>query len=784
MRKKICIGNNKINQWFDFECKTKRKEVRKLLKKFRKTNTENDRSIYCIARREYKHLLNQKKKDYNRVIIDKLIDSVCKQKQFWETLHNICPKRKSVRNEIKIEDWFQHFKNLLDQDTEQPDVVLDYENNNENEVFNRPITEEEVMLALKQLKPRKSAGPDKIISELLKHASDYIIPFFVRFLNELFDHGIYPQKWTESIILPLYKKGDVNNPSNYRGISLTDISSKVYGSIINKRIQNWVNDNNITGEQQAGFKSGYSCIDHVFTLLACVQKQFSNNRKLYVAFIDFEKCFDTINRNLLWPILVKNNIKGKLLRCIQSMYSSVKARVRSGENLTDQIRCTMGVKQGDICSPILFSIFINELALEVIRHGRHGATFLLDAYELFILLLADDVALISETPIGLQNQLNNLCRSAKSLKLKVNLNKSNIVVFRKGGYLGRFENWTFDGSAMPVVNAYKYLGLYMSTKLSFSAACRDIASKAKKALLFVMQRLRQYNNHSVDIFMRIFDTQIQPIMQYGSEIWGLEKSAVYCEKIHLYALKKFLCVDMRTPNDLVYKELNRYPIVISSTINCIRFWLKLVQMERHRLPYKAYRSLYELDDRDKNTWVSNVRNCLCVNGFAYVWYQQGVGNVKGFLKIFKERLIDSRWQNVNVHIEESERFSFYRCFYMNRFTIPIYLSLDINRQFKYLMTKFRFGVSAINVHHYRYKNVNQRLLNCLYCKNVIETELHFLLVCPLYDDIRNQYIPAKFYRNPCTFKMNLLCCNTSSKIVENLCKFIYHAFRIRSTTVN
>ena len=336
---------------------------------------------------------------------------------------------------------------------------------------------------------------------------------------------------------------------------------------------------------------------------------------------------------------------------------------------------------------------------------------------------------------------------------------------------------------MPVVNAYKYLGIYLSTKLSFSAACRDIASKGKRALLYIMQRLRQCNNYSFDVFMRIFDTQIQPIMQYGSEIWGLEKSAQYCEKVHLYALKKYLCVTMCTPNDLVYTELNRYPITISSTVNCIRYWLKLVKMERHRLPHKAYRSLQELDDRDKKTWVSNIRNCLCVNGFAFVWYQQGVGDVKGFLSIFKERLIDSRWQNVNNHIHESERFSFYRCFCENRFVLPLYLSLDINRQFKYLMTKFRFGVSSINVHHYRYKNVNERAMYCLFCKDVIETELHFLFICPLYNDIRDQFIPAKYYRNPNMQKLTLLFANTSVQIVENLCKFIYYAFKIRSTTL-
>ena len=82
--------------------------------------------------------------------------------------------------------------------------------------------------------------------------------------------------------------------------------------------------NNITGECQAGFKRNYSTTYHLFTLLALIQKQFSLNRKMYVAFIDFEKAFESINRKLIWTILLKNGIKGKLYRCIKSMYNSVK----------------------------------------------------------------------------------------------------------------------------------------------------------------------------------------------------------------------------------------------------------------------------------------------------------------------------------------------------------------------------------------------------------------------------------------------------------------------------
>ena len=244
------------------------------------------------------------------------------------------------------------------------------------------------------------------------------------------------------------------------------------------------------------------------------------------------------------------------------------------------------------------------------------------SFELFILLLADDVVLLSETVVGLQNQLNNLACGAKRLGLRVNLNKSNIIVFRKGGFLARNEAWTLDGKAMPVVNTCKYLGILFSTKLSFNIACKDLACRGKKPLVQIMRKLFLLNNNSLDVFLKLFDAQIVPIFSYEAEIWGLENAANNCEKIHNFALKKILGLDRRTPNDLVYSETNRYPVTLNCIVKCIRYWLKLVVMNENRLPHKAYLMLYRLDINGKVNWVSNVRKCLFQHGFGYVWLSE------------------------------------------------------------------------------------------------------------------------------------------------------------------
>ena len=126
------------------------------------------------------------------------------------------------------------------------------------------------------------------------------------------------------------------------------------------------------------------------------------------------------------------------------MYSNVKARVRCGDKRTEYVDCTAGVKQGDVCSPILFSLFINELTLQVTEKGRHVACFMVDAFELFISLLADEVICMSESVVGLQTQSNSLKHAASTIELEVNMNKSGIIVFRDGGYLGARERCIYD----------------------------------------------------------------------------------------------------------------------------------------------------------------------------------------------------------------------------------------------------------------------------------------------------------------------------------------------------
>ena len=146
------------------------------------------------------------------------------------------------------------------------------------------------------------------------------------------------------------------------------------------------------------------------------------------------------------------------------MYDNVLACVHDKCCYTDYFSCPRGVKQGCLLSPLLFSFFINELAVDLSRNGKHGVQLIPGAIEIFLLLFADDVILLSDTVAGLQNQLNMLKRQSDCMDLTVNLEKTNIMVFRKGGHLAERERWFYGQEEIQITNSYKYLGMVFTTK--------------------------------------------------------------------------------------------------------------------------------------------------------------------------------------------------------------------------------------------------------------------------------------------------------------------------------
>ena len=143
---------------------------------------------------------------------------------------------------------------------------------------------------IKTKKNNKSGGSDQIINEFLKHSRHEFAPCYIRIYNLILESGHMPDDWCQSVIRPIYKnKGDPNDPNNYRGISLLSCFGKLFTSCLKSRLTIFIENNNIVQAEQAGFKSDFSTIDHLFVLKSLGDLYLSKRWRLYCCFVDYKK---------------------------------------------------------------------------------------------------------------------------------------------------------------------------------------------------------------------------------------------------------------------------------------------------------------------------------------------------------------------------------------------------------------------------------------------------------------------------------------------------------------
>ena len=482
----------------------------------------------------------------------------------------------------------------------------------------------------------KDGGPDLLINEFIKYGINSLLHYFHVLFNKIFDTGYFPDSWEDGFIIPLHKKGSIENVENYRGITLLSLVGKLFTCILNTRLNDWAEKYHIYVEAQAGFRKGMSTLDNIFVLNSLILHCVNENKKLYAAFIDFKKAFDFVIRDVLWYELIQSGVRGKILDVIQSMYRNIKSKVKYDNKLSNDFSSRLGVRQGECLSPFLFSMYLNDFENELIQKGAGG--FDIGMLKLYLLLYADDIVIFSNTSEDLQNGLDILSEYCSKWKLTVNIDKTKIMVFRKGGSLPRNMNFTYDGKNVEIISKFVYLGITFSTGGSFNETHKTLSGQALKAIFKLNQYLYHFTELSSKHVLELFDKLIKPILCYGSEVWGFSKP-VQQERVHLQFCKKLLGVKKSTQNDFIYGELGRVSLQTSILYSVINYWFKILESEQRMYIKYAYKMLMtDLENRPNSiNWVSKVRDLLSTLGFHEVWLNHGVGNKNNFLAEFKIR---------------------------------------------------------------------------------------------------------------------------------------------------
>ena len=508
------------------------------------------------------------------------------------------------------------------------------------------------------------------------------------------------------------------------------------------RIYKWAEDNSKLSESQAGFRRGYSTTDNIFTVMSLGKKYLSKQGgRFYCLFVDFSKAFDRIAHKTLINSLIKKGFHGKMLKLLIAMYSNLCSCVKiDKQKCTSNFKCNIGTRQGCKLSTILFILFINDLIDELNDSGIQGIQISADDPDVLTILYADDMANVGDTVRALQAQIDKIASFCARTNMKINLQKTKVMVFRNGGILRYYEKWYFDGIEIETVSSYKYMGLFITPKLIWSFAKNTLASQARKSIISMLKLQNSVGYFEYSELFKLFDTMIKPIILYGSEIWGFEVSNTI-ENVQDNFCKRFLKLPKNTFHEMARGECGRYPLYVDYYCRCIRYWIKLTRMSPVRFLNKCYKMLKNLDENGRNTWASKVRELLFRNGFGYVWIVEDVGDQALFMKTFKQRLVDCCKQDWCSAIAESGKARHYR-FIMPALQVANYINYDIPLKFRISLRKLKCSVHKLNVETGRHSGIPYKQRLCILCnKHEIEDELHFVMCCPVHNQIRSVFLP-------------------------------------------
>ena len=501
--KEKCTSSRKERQttpeWWDTEMDWLKYCKYKALRLHRSKGYESTLYQYRESRKQYKAKIEEKKCKWK----EKLRYSVenCKSaSEFWGFVRSRS-NLKQRTNTISCEQWQVYFNDLLNApsvlDSQFTGLVRDYMCDHDHnckickgeliagDSLNTNVTTDEVETAISQLRNGKSPGLDGITNEILKKAGALFVPLLSKLFNTILKTGHFPRSWCNALIVPVYKKhGNINDPGNYRGIALLSCVSKVFTKIINTRLSNWAIDEQKLYEVQAGFTKGKSTVDQVFVLQSLVSKYISKKGgRFYSVFIDFTKAFDNVSHLHLFYSLIKNGLHGRVIRVLRDMYSKLQSSVQDNRGrISEEFTCSKGTRQGCMLSPLMFIFYMNEL-IEYCKEKDCNGIFI-DEHHPNVphIFYADDLVLLGDHIGRLQNVLDNLSAFSDKWGLSVNMDKTNVMVFRNGGIVKKNENVYYKGEMIKHTTYYKYLGIMMSTRLSWSPAQKTLSLQAAKSM--------------------------------------------------------------------------------------------------------------------------------------------------------------------------------------------------------------------------------------------------------------------------------------------------------------
>ena len=728
--------------WFDKQCSILKHEIQKLGKILKENPCDIEiRNALFNQKRQFKRITKMKKRRYKKSIIDRMKNSKdnINQKSFWKLFNKLDPTKKHNTNYIPHELFVKHFQSTLssrEKITLPPDSKhvgpLDY-----------PFSIEELNKAKTILKPGKATGIDNLSNEMIACFLEEYPLVVTKLFNIILDTNQNIREWSTGIITPIFKKGCQSDPTNYRGISLLSCFSKVFMTMLNNRLLHYALENKIISVNQLGFLPNNRTSDAHLILHNLIQNVcHKNSSYIYTCFIDFKSAFDTIPRDILFQKLIKIGITGNFFNTIKKTYENDDACINLNNNISESFKINRGVRQGCILSPLLFNIFMSDLpgVLDSVQNTTNDEITIPRC-----LLWADDIVLMSEREEGLKDMLKIMGNYCNVNQLILNTDKTKCMIFNKTGRLVR-KRFHFNNMELDTVRSFKYLGFLLTPSGEIKSGLKDLRDRAMKAFFKLKTTMGVAFNQNVTTTLFLLDTLIKPILLYASDFWGCLKLPKDnpIENFHHMACKHILGVQKQTTNIGVLLELGRIPLKIYAVKAAIKNWERIKKTNINTLLYSSY----NMACINNLTWITNIKNYLETNGML-CFYINVYNNKPPFIhkKVF-QKLYDSFHQNAFYDINNEQ--AKLRTYGLLKTTIGFekYLEQITKPATRITVTKLRLSNHNLMIETGRYNKIPKELRLCPLCLKTVETEIHFLVECPVYTNMREKFLERILLKKP------------------------------------
>ena len=406
--------------------------------------------------------------------------------------------------------------------------------------------------ALRRLPKGKAVGIDELPAELLKTDNEGTVKWLTRLCNTILATYTWPEDWLRSVFITIPKTPGTNECEEHRTIALICHTSKILLRILLQRQERLAEEQ--YSEHQMGFRKNVGTRDQIFNLRMIVKKSREFNIPLYFAFIDYKKAFDSLNHKKLWKVLKAMGIRAYAVKALKSLYDNQEAAVRYEDELTDWFKIGRGSRQGCLTSPMLFNLYSEKIMRESVDE-LNWIGLRISGRNFNNLRFADDIVLISTSPIDLQRLIDEVDRISTRYNLEISTKKTKVMAACREPEVLRIS---CRGKILEQVHHFKYLGAMVDE----TADCtRDIKARlgAARSALSSLTKIWKDRALCKRIKLKVLKTLVWPVALYGCEAWTLKASDT--NRLHAFEMacyRRLLRINWRDhrTNISVLEEIN------------------------------------------------------------------------------------------------------------------------------------------------------------------------------------------------------------------------------------